>query len=67
MLDNKIVDFVISLVFIGNRRHSFSSCIDIEPAYNHTKKHVTTKGEILRLDADCEVFDEERILETKTV
>jgi hypothetical protein len=27
---------------------------DIEPAYNHTKNHITTKGEILKLDADCE-------------
>ena len=44
---------------------------DIEPAYNHTKNHITTKGEILKLDADCEYckiyFDVERILETKTV
>ena len=39
---------------------------DIEPAYNHTKNHITTQGEILKLDADCEYckiyFGEERIL-----
>jgi hypothetical protein len=39
---------------------------DIEPAYNHTKNHITTQGEILKLDADCEYckiyFEEYRIL-----
>jgi hypothetical protein len=43
---------------------------DIEPAYNHTKNHITDQGEILKLDADCEYckiyFEEQRILETKT-
>jgi hypothetical protein len=44
---------------------------DIELAYNHTKNHITTQGEVLKLDADCEYckiyFDEERILKRKTV
>jgi hypothetical protein len=44
---------------------------DIELAYNHTKNHITTQGEILKLDADCEYckiyFEEQRILDTKTV
>ena len=42
---------------------------DIEPAYNHTKNHITSEGEILILDVDCEYckiyFDEETILEAK--
>jgi hypothetical protein len=37
-----------------------------KPAYNHTKNHITTQGEILKLDADCEYckvyFEEQRIL-----
>jgi hypothetical protein len=44
---------------------------DMEPAYDHTKNHITTQGEILKLDADCEYckiyFEEQRILETKTM
>jgi hypothetical protein len=44
---------------------------DIEPAYNHTKNHITTQGEILQLDSDCEYckiyFEEQRILKGKTV
>ena len=58
---------------LQNIEHVVSKAIkkDIEQAYNHTKNHVTTEGEILRLHADCEYckiyFDEERILETKTV
>jgi hypothetical protein len=39
---------------------------DIEPAYNHTKNHITPKGEILKLDVACEFckvyFEEQRIL-----
>jgi hypothetical protein len=39
---------------------------DIEPAYNHTKNHITSEGEILQLDSDCEYckvyFEEQRIL-----
>jgi hypothetical protein len=39
---------------------------DIQPAYNHTKNHITTEGEILKLDADCEYckiyFKEQKIL-----
>ena len=27
---------------------------DIEPAYKHTKNHITTQGKILKLDAGCE-------------
>jgi uncharacterized protein Smg (DUF494 family) len=44
---------------------------DIESAYNHTTNHITTQGEILKLDADCEYckiyFEEHRILKTNTV
>jgi hypothetical protein len=43
---------------------------DIEPAYKHTKNHITTQGEILKLDTDCEYckiyFEEQRILNRKT-
>jgi hypothetical protein len=39
---------------------------DIERAYNHTKNHITTQGETLKLDVDCEYckiyFEEQRIL-----
>ena len=39
---------------------------DIEAAYNRTKNHITTKGEILKLDSECEYckiyFEEQRIL-----
>jgi hypothetical protein len=39
---------------------------DIEPAHNHTKNHITTEGEILKLDRHCEYckiyFEEQRIL-----
>jgi hypothetical protein len=39
---------------------------DIEPAYNHTKNHITTQGKILELDVHCEYckvyFEEQRIL-----
>jgi hypothetical protein len=39
---------------------------DIEPAYNHTKNHITSEDEILQLDSDCEYckvyFEEQRIL-----
>jgi hypothetical protein len=42
---------------------------DIEPAYDHTKNHITVQGEILKLDSDCEYckiyFEERRILKTK--
>ena len=38
---------------------------DIEPAYNHTKNHITNQGEILELDVHCEYckvyFEEQRI------
>jgi hypothetical protein len=27
---------------------------DIEQAYNHTKNHIITQDEILKLDTDCE-------------
>jgi len=44
---------------------------DLEPAYNHTKNHVTVQDEILQLDADCEYckiyFEEHRILKTNVV
>jgi hypothetical protein len=39
---------------------------DIELAYNHTKNHITSQGEILELDVHCEYckvyFEEQRIL-----
>jgi hypothetical protein len=42
---------------------------DLEPAYNHTTSHITTHGDILKLDADCEYckvyFEEHRILKIK--
>ena len=44
---------------------------DVEAAYDHIENHVTTQGEVLKLDAHCEYckiyFDEERILGTKAV
>jgi hypothetical protein len=43
---------------------------DIESAYNHTKNHITTQGDILELDTHCEYckvyFEEQRILKTKS-
>ena len=39
---------------------------DIERAYNHTENHITTKGDVPKLDSNCEYckvqFEEQRIL-----
>jgi hypothetical protein len=56
-----------------NIGHVISKTIkkDIEPAYKHTKNHITAQDEILKLDRHCEYckiyFEELRILNRKTV